>query len=322
MPDGVAFPHTTKEVSEIARICHQHNVPMIAYGTGTSLEGHITAMKRGVIIDLQHMSSIVEVNAEDMDCLVEAGVTRLQLNDALKHQGLFFSVDPGANASIGGMSSTRASGTTTVKYGAMKDNVMGVTAVLADGTVIRTGGRYRKSASGYDLTNLLVGSEGTLGIITEIRVRLHPIPEMIMAGVCCFRTLEGAVLTAQAVIQNAIDVARIELLDDASILAVNAYSKTDFEAASTLFFEFHGSPAGVEESARRVAEIAAEFDSFAGKGYGNSSANSAFIYSSKQEERNALWKARHTAYWAAIAARPGFKGMPTGTVKRSSFVFH
>lgn len=240
-------------------------------------------------------------------------MTRVQLNESLRQAGLFFTVDPGADASIGGMASTRASGTTTVKYGAMKDNVMGLTAVLADGTVIRTGGRYRKSASGYDLTSLLVGSEGTLGIITEVRVRLHPVPETIMSAVCCFRTLEGAVSTAQAVIQNSIDVARIELLDEESIHSVNAYSKTNYEPTPTLFFEFHGSAAAVEETAQRVAEIAGEFDSFAGSGYGEEGGGngSAFRYATKQEDRNALWKARHTAYWAAVSSKPGYKGMPT-----------
>jgi D-lactate dehydrogenase (cytochrome) len=312
LPDGVAFPTSTEEVSAIVKECYANNVPMIAYGTGTSLEGHITALKKGIVIDMQQMNNIVQINSEDMDCLVQSGVTRIQLNEALRQEGLFFSVDPGANASIGGMASTRASGTTTVKYGAMKENVMGVTAVMADGSIVKTGGRYRKSSSGYDLTNLLVGSEGTLGIITEVRVRLHPVPESIVSGVCCFRTLEGAVRTAQAVIQNSVDVARIELLDEESIHCVNSYSKTSYEPAPTLFFEFHGSPASVEENAKRVAEIAQEFDSFCGQGYaGENSPDSAFRYAYKQEERNALWKARHTAYWAAIASRPGFKGMPT-----------
>ena len=272
---------------------------MIAYGTGTGLEGHVQALHGGVCIDVSQMNDILQVNGEDLDCRVQPGVTRKQLNNYLRDSGLFFPIDPGADASLGGMTATRASGTNAVRYGTMRENVLGLTVVLADGRVIRTGGRARKSAAGYDLTRLFVGSEGTLGVITEIQLRLYGIPEAISSAVCSFATLEGAVKTVTQTIQMGIPVARIELLDDVQMDAINRYSDLSYPAQPTLFFEFHGSDTGVREQAETVGEIAEEF------GGGD------FQWASRQEDRNKLWQARHDAYYAVLALRPGCKGWAT-----------
>jgi D-lactate dehydrogenase (cytochrome) len=289
----------TRWPAEIVRICAAHKRPVIPFGTGTSLEGHVAALHGGVSIDLTRMDQVLEVNAEDLDCRVEAGVTRKQLNRYLRDTGLFFPIDPGADASLGGMTATRASGTNAVRYGTMRENVLGLTVVTADGRVIRTGGRARKSAAGYDLTRLFVGSEGTLGVITEIQLRLYGIPEAISSAVCSFDSLEGAVDTVIMTIQMGIPVARIELLDEVMMDAVNKYSKLDYPVQPTLFFEFHGSPRSVEEQAETVGEIAA------GNGAGQ------FRWTARQEERSQLWQARHDAYYAALALRPGCRGWAT-----------
>jgi D-lactate dehydrogenase (cytochrome) len=298
-PDAVAFAHSTEEVSAIVRACAHCRVPVIPFGTGTSLEGHVAALHGGVCIDLSQMNRILRVNVDDLDVVVQPGVTRKQLNNHLKESGLFFPIDPGADASIGGMTATRASGTNAVRYGTMRENVLGLTVVLADGRIIRTGGRARKSAAGYDLTRLFVGSEGTLGVIIEITLRLYGVPESMSAAVASFPTIEGAVATVIQTIQSGIPVARIELLDDVQMDAVNRYSKLDFPVQSTLFFEFHGTQAGVAEQAEMARAIAADH------GAGD------FRWATKPEERSKLWQARHDAYYAAKALRPGGKGWAT-----------
>ncbi|RED49706.1 FAD-binding oxidoreductase [Aestuariispira insulae] len=299
-PDMVLFARSTEEVAQAMRICAAHALPVIPYGTGTSLEGHINAVKGGLSIDLSQMDAILEVNGEDLDCRVQAGVTREQLNDYLRDTGLFFPIDPGANASLGGMTATRASGTNAVRYGTMRENVLGLTVVTAEGRIIRTGGRARKSAAGYDLTRLFVGSEGTLGIVTEIQLRLYGIPESITSAVCQYPDLESAVNTVILAIQSGIPVARIELLDAVQMKACIQYSNLEgYEEKPTLFFEFHGTTAGAEEQAEQVRAISDEFG------------GSAFAWTAQVEDRNRLWKARHNAYFAAKALDPTKSALTT-----------
>jgi D-lactate dehydrogenase (cytochrome) len=298
-PDAVAFARSTEEVQAIVKACARHRVPVIPFGTGTSLEGHVAALKGGVTIDLSQMNRILAVHEGDLDVQIEAGVTRKQLNAHLRDSGLFFPIDPGADASLGGMAATRASGTNAVRYGTMRENVLGLTVVLADGSVIKTGGRARKSAAGYDLTRVFVGSEGTLGVITEVTLRLYGIPQAISAAVCAFPTIEDAVNTVIETIQSGIPVARIELLDEVQVDAVNRYSKLDYAVQPTLFFEFHGTEAGVAEQVEMVKSITSDHG------------GSAFRWATQAEDRNKLWQARHNAYYAALALRPGAKGWAT-----------
>ncbi|HIN00703.1 MAG TPA: FAD-binding protein [Deltaproteobacteria bacterium] len=298
-PEAVAFVECNEEVAEIVRICVQYQKPIIPFGTGTSLEGHVAALHGGVCLDVSGMNQVLEVNENDLDCRVQAGVTRKQLNQHLRNSGLFFPIDPGADASLGGMTATRASGTNAVRYGTMRENVLGLTVVTADGRIIRTGTRARKSSAGYDLTRLFVGSEGTLGIITEIQLRLYGVPEAISAAVCSFETMEGAVNTTISTIQMGIPVARIELLDEVQVDAINRYSDFDYALKPTLFFEFHGTEAWVKEQAEMVKEISTE------------EGGSDFQWSTREQEKQKLWEARHNAYYAALALRPGSKGWAT-----------
>lgn len=293
-PDIVCFPASTEEVAEILKISQRFQVPVVPFGAGSSLEGHVQALRGGITIDVRDLNRVLRIGAEDLDATVEAGVTRLQLAKALRNTGLAFPIDPGADATIGGMAATRASGTTAVRYGTMRENVLGLTVVLADGRVIRTGTRARKSSTGYDLTRLFVGSEGTLGVITEVILRLHPVPEAVSAAVCSFDSIEGAVATVIAIIQLGLPVARIELLDEAQVDAVNRHSKTSYTVAPTLLFEFHGDNGRhVQEQAETAQGVAAEHG---GRG---------FEWATRLEDRERLWQARHHAFYAALALRPG-----------------
>jgi D-lactate dehydrogenase (cytochrome) len=298
-PDAVLFAETEAEVSEVVRLCAAARVPVIPFGTGTSLEGHVNAPFGGVSLDLSRMNRILAVHEADLDCVVEPGVTRKQLNDYLRGSGLFFPVDPGADASLGGMAATRASGTNAVRYGTMRDAVLGLSAVLADGSVIKTGGRARKSSAGYDLTRLLVGSEGTLGIITSLTLKLHGIPEAIVSAVCPFASIEGACNATIAALQMGLPLARIELLDEVQIRACNAYSHLDLPEAPTLFLEFHGTQASTREQVEAFAAVAEA------EGGGD------YAYAERPEDRTKLWQARHDAYWAARGLKPGAEVLST-----------
>ena len=298
-PDAVVFAKTTDEVSSILKICHDCGCPAIAFGTGSSLEGHVNAPFGGISIDMSSFDSVLAVHQADLDVIVHPGVTREGLNKHLRDSGLFFPIDPGANASIGGMAATRASGTNAVRYGTMKDNVLGLEVVLADGRVIKTGGRSRKSAAGYDLTRLFIGSEGTLGIITELTLRLHGIPEMIAGGICSFPTIRNACDAVIETIQLGIPVARIEMLDPLQVRACNAYSKLNLPEEPLLLVEFHGAPGTVHDDATRFAEICADHSP------------RPFNWSSDAEKRQKLWKARHDALWAGYALLPGGTGFAT-----------
>jgi D-lactate dehydrogenase (cytochrome) len=298
-PQAVVFANTTEEVAALVKLCVAHDTPIIAYGAGTSIEGNTLAVRGGVCVDLSGMDEIVAVNAEDFDCTVQAGVRREQLNEYLRDVGLFFPIDPGANATIGGMAATRASGTNAVRYGTMREAVLSLTVVTAEGKIVRTARRARKSAAGYDLTRLFVGSEGTLGIITEVTLRLHPIPESISSAVCAFDTLKGAVDTVVQSIQLGIPLARVEILDTMQMRAVNRWSKLDYPEAPTLFFEFHGSPLQVNEQVEMVSAVAGE------------NGGGEFAWSNLPEERSKLWKARHEAYYAAVNLRTGAVGWAT-----------
>lgn len=298
-PDAVVFVHSTDEVAEVVRACGEFDVPLIPFGVGSSLEGHILATRGGVCIDCSEMNKVLDIRAEDMLVVVQAGVTRKQLNAELHGTGLFFPIDPGADASLGGMAATRASGTNAVRYGTMRENVLGLTAVMADGRVIRTGGRARKSSAGYDLTRLLIGSEGTLGVITELTVRLHPLPEATSAAVCAFPDVVSAVNTVIQTIQLGVPVARIELVNELGVRAINRFSKTTLREAPMLFFEFHGSPAGVDEQAHTVQELASEHGGL------------DFEWADRPEDRSRLWAARHDAYFASLNLRPNSRAITT-----------
>jgi D-lactate dehydrogenase (cytochrome) len=298
-PDAVVYAHSTEEVSAIVKICAATNTPIIPFGVGSSMEGHIGALQGGVCIDLSEMNQIVAVHAEDMDVTVQPGVTRKQLNTYLRDTGLFFPIDPGADASIGGMTATRASGTNAVRYGTMRENVLALTVVLPDGQIIHTGGRARKSSAGYDLTRLFVGSEGTLGIFTEITVRLYGIPEATSSAICNFADIDGAVNTVITTIQSGIPVARIELMDDTQMDALNRYSKLNYPIEPTLLLEFTGTEASVVEQAEMVQAIAAD----------NGGKN--FQWATVAEERTKLWQARHDSLWAILALQPGRQAFPT-----------
>ena len=299
LPDAVFFAHSEGDVREAVRICASHHVPVIAYGTGTSLEGHVNAPQGGLSIDLTGMNAILEVNGQDLDVTVQPGVTREQLNAHLRDMGLFFPIDPGANASLGGMAATRASGTNAVRYGTMRDNVISLRAVLADGRSIKTGNRSRKSSAGYDLTRLFVGSEGTLGIITELTLRLQGIPEAMSAAIASFPDVASACEATIVAMQTGIPMARIELLDAECVAAINAYSKTSYPEIPLLLLEFHGSAAGVSEQAESFGAIAKECG------------GTGFEWVSRPEERSRLWKARHDAYWALRAAKPEKQSLST-----------
>ena len=298
-PDAVVFPESTEEVRGVVELCRRHKTPMIPFGVGTSLEGHVLAIRGGVCVDLSRMNKVLAVHEADLDAVVQAGVTRKQLNEHIRHTGLFFPVDPGADATLGAMAATRASGTNAVRYGTMRENVLAMTVVLADGRVITTSRRSRKSAAGYDLTRLFVGSEGTLGIITELTVRLYPVPEATSAAICSFPDIAGAVNTVIQTLQAGVPIARSEALCATTMKAINVYSKTSYREQPTLFLEFHGTQGAVEEQAKAVQEIARE------------NGGMDFEWTIKPEERNRLWTARHQAYFACLQLRPGSRAVST-----------
>jgi D-lactate dehydrogenase (cytochrome) len=299
LPDAVVFPESTEEVRAIVDLCRRHQTPLIPFGVGSSLEGHVLAIRGGVCVDLSRMNTVLAVHEADLDAVVQAGVTRKQLNEHVRHTGLFFPVDPGADATLGGMAATRASGTNAVRYGTMRENVLAMTVVLADGRVITTSRRSRKSAAGYELTRLFVGSEGTLGIITELTVRLYPVPEAMSAAICSFPDIGGAVDTVIQTLQSGIPIARSEALCATTMKAINAYSKTSYREQPTLFLEFHGTQAGVEEQAKLVQDIARD------------NGGMDFEWTTKAEERTRLWTARHQAYFACLQLRPGTRAVST-----------
>jgi D-lactate dehydrogenase (cytochrome) len=300
-PEAVVFAQSNDEVAAVVALASQHGVPVIPFGVGSSLEGHLLAVQGGVSIDLSRLNRVLRVNAEDQTVTVQAGVTRMQLNREIKDTGLFFPIDPGADATLGGMAATRASGTNAVRYGTMRENVLGLTVVTAEGRIVRTGTRARKSSAGYDLTRLFVGSEGTLGVMTEITLRLYPIPESITAAVCSFPSIDAAVQTTIQIIQLGIPIARVELLDAHTVRAVNAHDKLTLREAPMLLMEFHGSPSSTAEQAQAVQEIAHEFG------------GQAFEWASTPEERTRLWTARHHAYFAALQTKPGCRSVTTDT---------
>ena len=300
-PAAVVFAESTQDVADTVALAAQHRVPVIPFGVGSSLEGHLLAVQGGISLDVSRMNRVLAINADDLTVTVQPGVTRKALNDAVKDQGLFFPIDPGADASIGGMTATRASGTNAVRYGTMRENVLALEVVTASGEVIRTGTRARKSSAGYDLTRLMVGSEGTLGVITEVTLKLYPLPEAVSAAICSFPTIEAAVRTVIQVIQLGVPIARCELIDANTVRMVNAHSKLGLREEHMLLMEFHGSPASVKEQAETVQEIAGEFG-------GN-----AFEWATTPEERTRLWTARHNAYFAAIQSRPGCRAISTDT---------
>jgi D-lactate dehydrogenase (cytochrome) len=300
-PAAVVFAESTQDVADAVKLASQHEVPVIPFGVGSSLEGHLLAVQGGISIDVSRMNKVLSINADDLTVTVQPGVTRKQLNEEIKSTGLFFPIDPGADASIGGMAATRASGTNAVRYGTMRENVLGLEVVTASGDVIRTGTRAKKSSAGYDLTRLMVGSEGTLGVITEVTLRIYPLPEAVSAATCSFPSIEAAVRTTIQVIQLGVPIARVELIDHNTVRMVNAHSKLALREEPMLLMEFHGSPAGVKEQAETVQEIAAEFG-------GN-----AFQWAVTPEERTKLWTARHNSYFAAIQSRPGCRAISTDT---------
>jgi D-lactate dehydrogenase (cytochrome) len=300
-PAAVVFAESTNDVADAVRLAAQHDVPVIPFGVGSSLEGHLLAVQGGISIDVGRMNKVLSVNAEDLTVTVQPGVTRKQLNEEIKSTGLFFPIDPGADATIGGMSATRASGTNAVRYGTMRENVLALEVVTASGEVIRTGTRAKKSAAGYDLTRLFVGSEGTLGVLTEVTVRLYPVPEAISAAICSFPSIEAAVRATIQTIQLGVPIARVELIDVNTVRMVNAHSKLGLREEAMLLMEFHGSPSSVKEQAETVQEIASDHG---GK---------AFEWAATPEERTRLWTARHNAYFAAVQSRPGCRAISTDT---------
>jgi len=300
-PAAVVFAESTQDVSDAVRLCAQYQVPVIPFGVGSSLEGHLLAVQGGVSIDLMRMNKVLSINPEDLLVVVQPGVTRKQLNEEIKSTGLFFPIDPGADATIGGMSATRASGTNAVRYGTMRENVLALEVVTASGEVIRTGTRAKKSSAGYDLTRLMIGSEGTLGVLTEITVKLYPLPEAISAAICSFPSIEAAVRAVIQTIQLGVPIARVELIDHNAVRMVNAYAKLGLREEPMLLMEFHGSPAGVKEQAETVQEIASDFG------------GTAFEWATTPEERTRLWTARHNAYFAALQSRPGCRAISTDT---------
>ena len=300
-PSAVVFAESTQDVADAIRLASEYSVPVIPYGTGSSLEGHLLAVQGGISIDVSRMNKVLSIDADDLTVTVQAGVTRKALNEEIKSTGLFFPIDPGADASIGGMTATRASGTNAVRYGTMRENVLALEVVTASGEVIRTGTRAKKSSAGYDLTRLMVGSEGTLGVVTEITLRIYPLPEAVSAAICSFPSIEDAVRTTIEIIQLGVPIARVELIDVNTVRMVNAYSKLTLREEPLLLMEFHGSPASVKEQAETVQELAS--------GHGGN----AFEWASTPEERTRLWAARHNSYFAALQSRPGCRAISTDT---------